>query len=25
LTYHYNTDGFGELLCRCRAGCTYQL
>lgn len=25
LTYHYNTDGFGELSCRCQPGCTYQL
>lgn len=25
LTYHYNTDGFGELSCRCRPGCTCQL
>jgi hypothetical protein len=21
LTYHYNTDGEGLIMCRCRAGC----
>ncbi len=25
LTYNYYTEGFGELPCRCRPGCTYLL